>query len=176
MHILLASPSATAAVSTAPWWGVPVIAGSFLLLGAVLGFFFNRANDKSRAKREADARWLELVRTLSAAILAHAERIEDLNVSNDYYLSLGMDDSVSMKARTVSAREAEQSAMQNKVTELTILTPPSFQRALADFASNVYSRAAVNEDERERTVERYAYRRGELIKEVRKYLGLRAVA
>ena len=36
----------------APWWGVPGVAGVFLLAGAVLGFVFNRANDKRRAARE----------------------------------------------------------------------------------------------------------------------------
>jgi hypothetical protein len=38
-------------LTTAPWWGVPVIAGGFLVVGAFLGFLFTRANDKRREKR-----------------------------------------------------------------------------------------------------------------------------
>ncbi|MGK9149457.1 hypothetical protein KXS11_17620 [Plantibacter flavus] len=85
-----------------------MIAGSFLLLGAVLGFLFIRANEKSRAKREADARWHDIVRTLSAALLAHAERINALVETNNGYAADGLDDSIPVKARVVAAIEDEQ--------------------------------------------------------------------
>lgn len=59
-----------ATVAAAPWWGVPVVAGSFLVIGAVLGFWFNRLQDDRKAKREHDQRWYEHVRSLSAEAVA----------------------------------------------------------------------------------------------------------
>ncbi|WIB60219.1 hypothetical protein DEJ13_17540 [Curtobacterium sp. MCLR17_007] len=64
MMILLAiaSPSPvpeSIASPAAPWWGVPVVAGCFLIVGALLGFFFNRIQDDRHAKRERHARWDE---------------------------------------------------------------------------------------------------------------------
>lgn len=38
--------------SAAPWWGVPVIAGCFLLLGAILGYVFNRLNERAKMQRD----------------------------------------------------------------------------------------------------------------------------
>lgn len=60
--LIAATPTALpAAVASqaAPWWGVPVLAGGFLILGALLGFFFNRLHDDRRAKRERHERWDE---------------------------------------------------------------------------------------------------------------------
>ena len=67
MHDFTADPISVEIIggSSAPWWGVPVIAGGFLLLGAVLGYFLNRAHDNRKAERDRIQRWddrlLELV-------------------------------------------------------------------------------------------------------------------
>ncbi|MEV8215000.1 hypothetical protein [Leifsonia sp. NPDC077715] len=53
----------------APWWGVPVIAGGFLLLGAVLGFVFNRLNEDRKAKQAAAIRWDSELREIGAEVL-----------------------------------------------------------------------------------------------------------
>jgi hypothetical protein len=53
-----------------PDWLVPVIAGSFLLIGAILGFFFNWINDWRHAKREHRERWHDEVREFGALALA----------------------------------------------------------------------------------------------------------
>lgn len=63
--------------SVAPWWGVPVIAGSFLLIGAVLGYFFNRAQDNRKAKREHAERWYDHVRALSARAVSTTREYVD---------------------------------------------------------------------------------------------------
>ncbi|MGK9149455.1 hypothetical protein KXS11_17610 [Plantibacter flavus] len=39
-------------VAAAPWWGVPVVAGSFLLLGGVLTFLFTRWNERAKYERD----------------------------------------------------------------------------------------------------------------------------
>jgi hypothetical protein len=62
------------AAMPAPWRGVPVVAGGFLLLGGVLGFFFNRLQDNRKAKREDRQRWDERIIDLSASVLDSADR------------------------------------------------------------------------------------------------------
>ncbi|WIE74487.1 hypothetical protein [Curtobacterium sp. MCSS17_007] len=63
-----------AAAPTAPWWGVPVVAGCFLIVGAILGFLFNRLQDKHRAKREKLERWDQNVLDHTSRVVLLAER------------------------------------------------------------------------------------------------------
>ncbi|MBT1541471.1 hypothetical protein KK103_06830 [Curtobacterium flaccumfaciens pv. flaccumfaciens] len=58
------------AASGPPWWGVPVIAGIFLLAGACLGFVFNRSIERTRSAREDRTRWHDTVRELAGEIVA----------------------------------------------------------------------------------------------------------
>ncbi|MCS5524656.1 hypothetical protein NY551_18135 [Curtobacterium flaccumfaciens pv. oortii] len=58
------------ASSGPPWWGVPVIAGIFLLAGACLGFVFNRSIERTRSAREDRTRWHDTVRELAGEIVA----------------------------------------------------------------------------------------------------------
>jgi len=60
--------------TTAPWWGVPVVAGLFLLIGAFLGFLFNRANENRKFARERNLeRALQVVNTGTDLLTAAAE-------------------------------------------------------------------------------------------------------
>ncbi|WP_144268305.1 hypothetical protein [Demequina sp. NBRC 110055] len=54
----------------APWWGVPVIAGGFLVLGAALGYWFNRLQDSRRAEREDVQRWDHRILELTTGVIA----------------------------------------------------------------------------------------------------------
>lgn len=45
----------------APWWGVPVIAGSFLLLGGVLGFVFALIQTWLKHRREDQTQYRSMV-------------------------------------------------------------------------------------------------------------------
>lgn len=58
---------------SAPWYGVPVIAGGFLILGAILGYFFNRANETRRMKREDKQRFDEKVLELSIDLVSTSQ-------------------------------------------------------------------------------------------------------
>lgn len=78
---MIASPSpfpahvpAAAAASSAPWWGVPVVAGGFLIIGAILGFYFNRLQDKHRADREKLQRWDQNVLDHTSRVVLLTER------------------------------------------------------------------------------------------------------
>lgn len=70
--------------STAPWWGVPVIAGVFLLLGASLTFIYNTASERRRQSREDRAearkqaqRWDDQLRELAASAYTVVMKLED---------------------------------------------------------------------------------------------------
>jgi hypothetical protein len=59
----------------APWWGVPVVAGAFLIAGALLGFLFNRLQDDRRMKREDRLRWDDRILERSAKFVQSAEEL-----------------------------------------------------------------------------------------------------
>ena len=82
LTIPFAAPAAATAVA-APWWGVPVVAGTFLIVGAVLGFFFNRANENRKTAREDQLRWHDQVRQLSAEATAVARHVGELCMQKD---------------------------------------------------------------------------------------------
>src|ERR1700709_985021 len=64
-----------------PWWGIPVIAGSFLIGGALLGALFSylatRSVERTRFAREDRVRWHERLFTTSSAFLATAASINN---------------------------------------------------------------------------------------------------
>lgn len=63
---------------SAPWFGVPLIAGGFLVLGAVLGYVFNRLQDKRRARQDLSVRYLDQRLEASATVLHAAMQIRDI--------------------------------------------------------------------------------------------------
>jgi hypothetical protein len=60
----------------APWWGVPVVAGVFLVVGATLGFFFNWLLEGRRARREDQHKWDERLVDHATKALALAVQFE----------------------------------------------------------------------------------------------------
>lgn len=62
-------------VDAAPWWGVPVIAGGFLVIGAFLGFFLNTLQDDRRAARELQIRFLEQRLVSASRLLGIADDV-----------------------------------------------------------------------------------------------------
>ncbi|WP_439692677.1 hypothetical protein ACRQ4B_17570 [Curtobacterium sp. SP.BCo] len=77
LHLIAATPNpapAVVAAPAAPWWGVPVVAGFFLIVGAVLGFYFNRLRDKREADREKYQRWDQNVLNHTSRVILLSER------------------------------------------------------------------------------------------------------
>lgn len=58
---------------SAPWWGVPVIAGVFLILGAAVGFWFNWQIESRKLSRIEAVRWDADIREYTAELIS-AER------------------------------------------------------------------------------------------------------
>ena len=55
-----------------PWFGVPLIAGAFLVIGALLGFWFNWLLDGRNARRDQIRKWDTDIRELGSRALGAA--------------------------------------------------------------------------------------------------------
>jgi hypothetical protein len=71
------------AAETAPWWGVPVVAGTFLLVGGLLGgaisFFSTWKADQRRAKREDRQRWDREILDRAGRVVIATDEVYEAN-------------------------------------------------------------------------------------------------
>jgi hypothetical protein len=65
-------------VQTAPWWAVPVIAGSFLIIGGLFTFFYTWMHDRRQARRDLDWKLNEKTLEQSVAFVVSAKEVFDL--------------------------------------------------------------------------------------------------
>lgn len=70
------------AIQTAPWWGVPTVAGLFLIIGGVLSFLSTNLSDKRKALQaeESTKRAQELQHRKELQAAAAAFLVESRNV------------------------------------------------------------------------------------------------
>lgn len=61
--------------SSSPWWGVPVLAGIFLLVGAVIAYLSLKASDNRKAAREDQRRWDDVVRIEARKFLSSTAQV-----------------------------------------------------------------------------------------------------
>jgi hypothetical protein len=66
---------AAEAAAGAPWWGVPLIAGLFTILGVGAAQVVAWTMDKRKARREDERRWLQDRRQVYAAFLNAATKV-----------------------------------------------------------------------------------------------------
>lgn len=64
--------------ATAPWWGVPVVAGTFLVLGGVLSFLFTRWNDSAKYERERSHQRVKELVELGAQVTTAATAVREI--------------------------------------------------------------------------------------------------
>ncbi|MDR6794732.1 hypothetical protein J2X12_004120 [Pseudarthrobacter oxydans] len=60
----------------APWWGVPLLAGLFVIIGALVTFISTKASDKRKAKREDKVRVATESTESASTFMEQAARIE----------------------------------------------------------------------------------------------------
>jgi hypothetical protein len=60
----------------APWWGVPLLAGLFVIIGAAVTFFSTMTSDRRKAKREDKVRVATGSTESASSFLEQAARIE----------------------------------------------------------------------------------------------------
>lgn len=67
----------------APWWGVPLMAGIFLLIGALVAFLSTRASDGRKAKRDKAERIMIDTRAVGLEYLDAATRLAEVVKSQE---------------------------------------------------------------------------------------------
>lgn len=77
----------TAQGAQAPWWGVPVVAGVFLLLGGVLGFWSNWLLDGRKQKRSEYLRWDEDIRKYTSELVALSQILSKERIRSDKFIN-----------------------------------------------------------------------------------------
>lgn len=140
MHDLTADPISVEIIggSSAPWWGVPVIAGGFLLLGALLGFVLNRINEQSKQRREANTRWHDLIRELSAEIVTRSDQLWEMRFQRNQIIS-GMENArQEFRSRTAEI-DAVQVGLISKANELKLLAPSNVSDAAREIVKLTFA-------------------------------------
>ncbi|GAA1230106.1 hypothetical protein JOF42_000351 [Microbacterium phyllosphaerae] len=66
--------------SEAPWWGIPVVAGCFLIIGSVLSFLFTRRNEDRKSERDARYQANQLLLDAGAELLAAGDLVHALGL------------------------------------------------------------------------------------------------
>ncbi|WIE74488.1 hypothetical protein [Curtobacterium sp. MCSS17_007] len=163
--------------STAPWWGVPVIAGIFLLAGACLGYVFNRSMDRRRNLREDQIRWHTVVRELAADIVALGD---DLAWSGRVLDSLRNDDGDIDDAKLPGYSEQlkrfseDLQSMFSKANQLNLLVGRDIGDPMFLFTYVSRDASKVPDDDEERKLIRTTHKKfkDDFIAAVRKYLEL----
>ena len=79
---LLLTSSTTADASFAPWWGVPVVAGVFLLLGGFLTFIYAHRSEKTKFDRARQETVRKDALDTGLAMLAAGSAIRDFALVN----------------------------------------------------------------------------------------------
>lgn len=74
--LLLAQAAGT--TESAPWWGVPVVAGGFLLIGALLGHQFSKRQEDRKAERALAERYMDQRLEHCSDLLEAARTVKDV--------------------------------------------------------------------------------------------------
>jgi len=133
----------------APWWGVPAIAGAFLLIGGFLTYLYARHTEKAKQDRAQQEKWAEDVLSTGLAMLAAGERIrkhgllslrrgavENLKLMAENGMPLMDEITIAARRFNVTMPQEFQSDFDGYLMwSLMIMTPP-FQRPGQELALN----------------------------------------
>lgn len=161
-----------------PWWGVPVIAGIFLLAGACLGFVFNRSIERTRSAREDRTRWHDTVRELAGEIVALGDdlawhgRVLDSLRDPDGTIP---DDKVVVERDELKQFIPALKTMLSKANQLNLLVDEAVGKSMFLFfyVSRDMQRAPKNDAERELVRRSHKKFKDAFIVAVREYLEVR---
>ncbi|MFJ2355764.1 hypothetical protein [Frigoribacterium sp. NPDC087798] len=77
-HIVVDLMTHGSQAATAPWWGVPAIAGGFLIVGGFLTFIFTQVSEKKKYVRERTDRETKEVVGQGAELLTAGNKVRDI--------------------------------------------------------------------------------------------------
>jgi hypothetical protein len=115
-----------------PWWGVPVIAGGFLVLGAVLGFVFNRINEDRKAKQTNFVRWDPELRKITRAVIRTARAALDSPLEIIQFQNGGYEISDSAYKEVEAKLDKHAAALKRHLNDFEIIAPEKAFDALGE--------------------------------------------
>jgi hypothetical protein len=140
-----------AVADAAPWWGVPLIAGAFLIVGALMGFVNSLRSDRARFKREDARRWdAELLARAGAYMTSTAICFDQLRI---FHESIDHPESrviPEFGARKQAALAMYQTAFQDHIRtqqELFLIAPAEVRGAATQYGVELIS-AQIHESSR----------------------------
>lgn len=160
---------------SAPWWGVPVIAGIFLMAGAVLGFLFNQSIERKKVLREDQIRWHNVVRELAAEVLVLGDNLAWSGRNLNSMRVDGKDPegaSLPVYVKELQNFVDNLQHMFSKANELNLLVPSSVGDPLFLFTYVSRDTQKVPQDDEERELIRKAHKKfkDDFLAAVRSYL------
>ncbi|GAA1250152.1 hypothetical protein JOF42_002357 [Microbacterium phyllosphaerae] len=182
----LALVHATGPSSSAPWWGAPVIAGSFLVLGAVLAFVFNLTQENRRTKRANVERWDQKILDHTSMVMTTTRQLIQDSFDHETALSVFSELAVDQMHRGESndpppIRERSGTnfyetfdALMGESSSLQLIAPKGVRDAINDLqtaAGDLFF--AENELVRSESVDRLHRVSAALEKSVRKHFGIK---
>jgi len=154
---------ATLGAATAPWWGVPIVAGAFTLVGVALSQLAGYFSDKRRVERDDLRRWdgelRQVVVRCSQILLAIEERT---------ILSWGEDASIEVDDRIYHQRYTE---LLQALVELDLIAPVGVSEAAHAAAEAATSAERWSSSEQE-LFHRYVTARRNFVNAIRTHLGV----
>lgn len=155
-----------------PWWGIPVVAGTFAILGALANGLHAQLTDALRFKRERSTRWDRDVRDTAARFLTLAEEARkagrNLREARDRPVDdVGRADELKQRARETS--EAL-SALRETYNQIALVGPSKLINPSSVFLSAIMDATGL-EDPPTGSAQAIRDGRTEFTRAVRKFLG-----
>lgn len=113
--------------TSVPWWGVPVIAGGFLILGGILTYVFTRLNDSTKHNRERKDRQVREIAQAGAVLLTAGDRVKELAL-----LALPRTTAEFLTAISGKAKPATD-AFAYAANAFLLVYPPSMKKTFDDY-------------------------------------------
>lgn len=153
---------------SAPWYGVPAVAGIFLLLGGYLTYLLNRANEKRRIGTERDNALTEELMEHAAELIALGREFSALGQKT---ISTSLPDFFPELVERSTALIGEHSVVYNR---FRLAMPQSIQKAVITYSTACISLTVPPFDKPSMTMrlERHVRAEQELVNALRRLRGL----
>jgi len=113
----------------APWFGVPLIAGAFLLIGGYLAYLYTRRNERSKAIREQEDALAQEVLETGLALLAAGAALRDFGLLT---LRRKPSESLALAGKTIGPMV---DTFLSATRRFSITMPPEFQPIFKEYVA-----------------------------------------
>lgn len=149
---LLLHTHAAGATESAPWWGVPVVAGVFLLIGAVVAHQFNNRQEDRKAERSLAERYMDQRLEYCSNLLDAARTVKDILGKGGTWPQVAPEFphvSDEVKAARSRIQEACREAM-SSYSSITLIAPETLRKPSRHVVVSLMQARALNTSQQAR--------------------------